>query len=149
MARHRDAHHHEQEAPKPLGFFGKAKLAVTSFVKSAVKSIPVSLAYSAVAFTASALIGQHFGADYDFLHTGGSTLGQLGMRMVGASIIGGTISGAVGSYKAVSDAGKAESMYAPTSGMVSRDRSSAPQPNFEVSAPMTPMGNRFDQRARI
>lgn len=140
----RDEAQPEQEAPKKLGFFGKARLAVTSFVKGAIKSIPMSLAYSAVAFTASAVIGGQFGAGYDFLHTGDSTLGQLAVRMAGASMIGGVISGTVNSFQAVSAAGKAqEQPQVPASAEVRRGRGQAQSAYYDVSPQVTPAGNRF------
>lgn len=140
----------EQEAPQKLGFFGKVKLAVTSFVKSAIKAVPASIAYSAVAFTASAILGQQFGVDYDFLKTGGSTIGQLGMRMLGASVIGGTISGAVGSYQAVSGASKAEELQAlQARSEAPHGRGQQPQTQYDVSPPMTPVSASIQQRVRI
>jgi|GEM_PF-4792041 len=137
----------EQEAPQQLSWWGKTTLAVKSFVKGAVRALPMTLAYSAVAFTGSAILGAQFGEGYDFLKTGGATLSQLGVRMLGASVIGGTISGVVNSYKEVSAATSPEAPVPDaTRPATGQRRGTQPQTHYDVSPNMTPVGQKFPER---
>lgn len=111
----------------------------------------MTILYSAVAFTLSAVIGQIF-PGYDFLRTGDSTIGQLGLRMIGASVIGSIISGTVNSYREVRAASKAAEAPAPDATprtQAVRNRGTQPATYYDVSPDMTPRGQKYVENAGI
>ncbi|NBO19212.1 MAG: hypothetical protein EBV03_08330 [Proteobacteria bacterium] len=135
-------------AQQEEGFWTKTKRSVKGFFSGVIKAAPMTMLYTGAVLTGSAALGTYVHPDLDFLTVIGNDGPKFVTRLVGGTLIGSTLSGAINGIQSfnapepqVSAGGQTR---APSGG---KQRSTGMNMN-DVVLPFTPQNGRTEMRAK-